>query len=219
MKWYTYLWLVVVCELLKYFSAYKYTDEPFSLLGIMYMEGSTMDALSFNPFPLFVMMCYLLNIIITTVFVTSNIPETRLIVSRFESISGFLKFISVKQLKFVTISSVAMTAIPLFLVFLTRGFFGFASITIIFLTRQLIIVYAFSGISIILRRKLNGGAADLLASTIASVLILSDAFTGFSFVLTDVSKKSIIITAVEALICFLLFVCYFMSYKRRKQIV
>lgn len=219
MKWYTYLWLEFICELLKYLSVYKYTNEPLSLLGIMYIEGSTMTALSFSPFPLFAMMCYLLGIIIAIVFVTSNIPETRLIVSRFSSIGRLLKFVGLKQLKLTAVCSAAVTIIPVCIAFFACGYFSFMPMAIMFLIRQLIIIYAFSGISIILRRRFNAGAADLLASTMASVLILSDAFMGFSFILTDITKNSIIITAVEALICFLLFVCYFMTYKRRKQIV
>ena len=93
MKWYSYIILTAVFSLFSVFSVNRYSDHSADLLRIAYLEKTALKEFSFDPFPLFVMLCSLMNIILAIVFITSNIPQRDLIISRFNSRKQYFVFI------------------------------------------------------------------------------------------------------------------------------
>lgn len=218
MKRYFYIILTAFCELLSLSSIRNYSRKSSELLRILYLEKSALFEFDFNPFPLFVMLCFLMKTILAIIFITSNIPTAEIIISRFCSRKNYFIYLIGKISKKALFCSLAVSILPAVLTALLCGFSDVFRIAILYFLRQFILLFFASGASIILRKKLNSGAADISAAMLVIVLVMIDFFADFSAALIDLTAQNLFISCCEiaACLCFI-FVCY-AFYKRRKDI-
>ncbi len=201
MKWYFYMALSTACELLSITSVCSYTSNSADLLRILYLEKSALREFSFDPFPLFVMLCCLMKIILAIIFITSNIPKMELIISRFSAKRNCFGYVIKKQTVNVLICSAAKTLIPAVSAVLLCGFSDIARLTALYFLKQFVLLYLASGVSLILRKKLDSGAADITGAMLAIVLIMTDIFAGIPTALIDLSGEKVVATGCEAAVC------------------
>lgn len=209
MKWYSYLILIAICELLSVFSISKYSSNSADLVRIAYLEKTALQVFSFNPFPLFVMLCSLMNIILAIIFITSNIPKKELIIPRFNSRQQYFGYLIKKQTANILIASAATTAAPVLFTALLCGFSDIAKLAALYFIRQFVLLYISSGISLILRRNFNSGASDIVGAAAAIMLIMIDIFAKIPTALIDLSEQNLVSTGCEAAVCAIVsFVCF-----------
>lgn len=209
MKWYSYIGLTVICELLSILSIYRYSSNSANLLRIAYLEKTALQDFSFNPFPLFVTLCSLMNIILAIIFISSNIPKKEFIISRFNSRQQYFGYLIKKQTANVLIASAATTIAPALFTALLCGYSDIAKLIALFFLRQFVLLYLSSGISLILRRSLNAGAADIAGALFVVVMIMVDVFTNIPTALIDLSGQNLVSTGCEAAACLIVtFVCF-----------
>lgn len=201
MKWYSYLILTAICELLSILSINRYSDNSADLVRIAYLEKTALQDFSFNPFPLFVMLCSSMNIILAIIFITSNIPKKEFIISRFNSRQQYFGYLIKKQAANILIASAAMTAAPVLFAVLLCGFSNITKLAELYFLRQFVLLYISSGISLILRRSLNAGASDIAGAVMVIVLIMIDVFTKIPTALIDLSGQNLVSTGCEAVVC------------------
>lgn len=218
MKWYSYLILNAICELLSILSIKRYSSNSADLVRIAYLEKTALQDFSFNPFPLFVMLCSLMNIILAIIFITSNIPKKEFIISRFNSRQQYFGYLIKKQAANVFIASAAMTIAPVLFTALLCGFSNIADMAAIYLLRQFVLLYLSSGISLILRRTLNAGAADIAGAVLMIVLIMIDVFTDIPTALIDLSGQNLVSTGCEAVVCLVATFGCFELFRNEKEI-
>lgn len=218
MKWYSYIILTAVFSLFSVFSVNRYSDHSADLLRIAYLEKTALKEFSFDPFPLFVMLCSLMNIILAIVFITSNIPQRDLIISRFNSRKQYFVFIIKKQVRYTLICSATETAFPALYTILLCRFSNIFSIAAIYLLRQFVLLYLSAGISLILRRSLNAGAADIVGALLVSILIMVDVFANIPAALINLSGSNMISAGCEAGVCMIGTWGCFELFKKTKEI-
>lgn len=218
MKWYFYIALTAACELLSISSVCGRTSNSADLLRILYLERSALRKFSFDPFPLFAMLCCLMKIILSIIFITSNIPKRELIISRFSSKQDYFGYVIGKQAIIALLCSAAMTLIPVIFAVLLCGFSDILKLVVVYFLKQSVLLYLASGVSLILRNKLNSGAADIASAMLVIVLIMTDIFTNTPIALIDLSGKNAVAIGCEAAIClgFTFGCCAF--HKRKKDI-
>ena len=136
MKWYSYIGLTVICELLSILSIYRYSSNSANLLRIAYLEKTALQDFSFNPFPLFVTLCSLMNIILAIIFISSNIPKKEFIISRFNSRQQYFGHLIKKQAANILIASAATTIAPALFTALLCGYSDIAKLIALFFLRQ-----------------------------------------------------------------------------------
>lgn len=209
MKWYSYLILTAICELLSVFSINKYSSNSADLVRIAYLEKNALQVFSFNPFPLFVTLCSLMNIILAVIFITSNIPKNGFIIPRFNSRQQYFGYLIKKQTANILIASAEMTAAPVLITALLCGFSDIAKLAALYFIRQFVLLFFSSGISLILRRNLNAGASDIAGAAAAIALIMIDVFADIPTALIDLSGQNLVSTGCEAAVCTIVsFVCF-----------
>lgn len=218
MKWYSYLILTAICELLSIFSINSYSDNSADLLRIVYLEKTALRDFSFNPFPLFVMLCSLMNIILSIIFITSNIPKKEFIISRFNSRQQYFGYLIKKQTANALITSAAMTVAPVLFTALLCGFSDITKLAALYFLRQFVLLYFASGISLILLRSLNSGAADIAGAVLMIVLIMIDVFTDIPTALIDLSGQNLVSTGCEAVVCVIATFGCFELFRNEKEI-
>lgn len=218
MKWYSYLILTAICELLSILSINRYSDNSADLVRIAYLEKSALQDFSFNPFPLFVMLCSLMNIILAIIFITSNIPKKKFIISRFNSRQQYFGYLIKKQATNILIASAAMTIAPVLFAVLLCGFSDIAELAALYFLRQFVLLYISSGISLILRRSLNAGASDIVGAVLMIVLIMIDVFTNIPTALIDLSGQNLVSTGCEAVVCLIATFGCFKLFGNEKEI-
>lgn len=218
MKWYSYLILTAICELLSIFSINRYSDNSADLVRIAYLEKTALQDFSFNPFPLFVMLCSLMNIILAIIFITSNIPKKEFIISRFNSRQQYFGYLIKKQTANIFIASAAMTIAPVLFTALLCGFSDIFDIAAIYFLRQFVLLYISSGISLILRRSLNAGAADIAGAVMMIVMIMIDVFTNIPIALIDLSGQNLVSTGCEAVFCVIATFGCFELFRNEKEV-
>ncbi len=201
MKWYFYIAITTACELLSFSSVHNYSCNSEDLLRILYLEKSSLREFSFDPFPLFVMLCCLMKIILAIIYITSNIPKRELIISRFSSKQSYFDYVIGKQTINILICSAAKTLIPAVLAVLLCGFSDIARLTALYFLKQFVLLYSASGVSLILRGKLDSGAADIAGAMLAIVLIMTDIFADIPTSLIDLSGENVVATGCEAAVC------------------
>lgn len=218
MKWYSYLILTAICELLSILSITGYSDNSADLVRIAYLEKTALQDFSFNPFPLFVMLCSLMNIILAIIFITSNIPKKEFIISRFNSRQQYFGYLIKKQAANALIASAAMTIAPVLFTALLCDFSDITKLAALFFLRQFVLLYLSSGISLILRRSLNAGAADIAGAVLVIVLIMIDVFADIPTALIDLSGQNLVSTGCEAVVCVVATFGCLMLFKNEKEI-
>lgn len=219
MKRYFYIILTAFCELLSISSIRNYSDNSFDLLRILCLEKSALREFAFNPFPLFIMLCCLMKTILAIIFITSNILETELIISRFKSRQSYFLYLIGKQAKNVLFCSFTITVMPVIFAALLCGFFDIARIVLLYFPKQFVVLYFASGASLILREKLHSGAADITAAMMVIVMIMIDIFADIPVALIDLTEQNLLATVCETAVCSgVTFGCYVL-YKRRKDII
>ena len=201
MKWYSYLILTAICELLSILSINRYSSNSADLVRIAYLEKTALQDFSFNPFPLFVMLCSLMNIILAIIFITSNIPKKEFIISRFNSRQQYFGYLIKKQTANIFIASAAMTTAPVLFTALLCGFSDITKLTALYFLRQFVLLFISSGISLILRRSLNAGASDIAGAMLMIVMIMIDVFTNIPIALIDLSGQNLVSAGCEAVVC------------------
>ncbi len=219
MKWYIYIALTTACELLSFSSVRSYSSNSEDLLRILYQEKSALREFSFDPFPLFVMLCCLMKIILAIIYITSNIPKMELVISRFNSKQSYFGYVIGKQTINVLICSAAKTLIPAVSAVLLCGFSDIARLTALYFLKQFVLLYLASGVSLILRKKLNSGAADIMGAMLAIVLVMTDIFANIPAALIDLSGENFAAAGCEAAVCLgFTFGCCAL-YKHEKDII
>lgn len=218
MKWYSYLILTAICELLSILSINRYSDNSADLVRIAYLEKTALQDFSFNPFPLFVMLCSSMNIILAIIFITSNIPKKEFIISRFNSRQQYFGHLIKKQAANILIASAAMTAAPVLFAVLLCGFSNITKLAELYFLRQFVLLYISSGISLILRRSLNAGASDIAGAVMVIVLIMIDVFTKIPTALIDLSGQNLVSTGCEAVVCLIATFGCFELFRNEKEI-
>lgn len=218
MKWYSYLILTAICELLSILSINRYSDNSADLVRIAYLEKTALQDFSFNPFPLFVMLCSSMNIILAIIFITSNIPKKEFIISRFNSRQQYFGYLIKKQAANILIASAAMTAAPVLFAVLLCGFSNITKLAELYFLRQFVLLYISSGISLILRRSLNAGASDIAGAVMVIVLIMIDVFTKIPTALIDLSGQNLVSTGCEAVVCLIATFGCFELFRNEKEI-
>lgn len=218
MKWYSYLILTAICELLSILSINRYSDNSANLVRIAYLERTALQDFSFNPFPLFVMLCSLMNIILAIIFITSNIPKKEFIISRFNSRQQYFGYLIKKQTANILIASAEMTAAPVLITTLLCGFSDIFNIAASYFLRQFVLLFFSSGISLILRRNLNSGASDIAGAVLMIVLIMIDVFTDIPTALIDLSGQNLVSTGCEAVFCLISTFGCFELFRNEKEI-
>lgn len=218
MKWYSYLILTAICELLSILSINRYSDNSADLVRIAYLEKTALQDFSFNPFPLFVMLCSSMNIILAIIFITSNIPKKEFIISRFNSRQQYFGHLIKKQAANILIASAVMTAAPVLFAVLLCGFSNITKLAELYFLRQFVLLYISSGISLILRRSLNAGASDIAGAVMVIVLIMIDVFTKIPTALIDLSGQNLVSTGCEAVVCVIAAFGCFELFRNEKEI-
>ncbi len=218
MKRYLYIVLTAACELLGISSVCSHTSNSADLLRILYLEKSGLREFSFNPFPLFVALCCLMKIILAIIFITSNIPRRELIISRFNSRQGYFGYLTGKQAGNALFCSTATTLIPALFSALLCAFSDIFLITVLYFFKQFLLLYSASGISLILRRRLNSGAADILGAMLVIVLIMTDIFADIPTALIDLSGNNLAAIGCEAVVCMIGTLCCRAVFRRGKEI-
>ncbi len=219
MKWYYYIALTAACELLSTASVSRRTNDSMDLLRILYLEKSALQEFSFDPFPLFVMLCCLMKIILAIVFITSNIPKRELILSRFSAKRGYFSYVIRKQAGNALLCSAVMTLIAAISAAMLCGFSNVLKLGTLYSMRQFVLLYFASGVSILLRGKLHSGAADLVGAMLAIVLILVDIFVNIPTALVDLSGENIAAIGCEAAVCLGFTVGCCAWFQRRKDTI
>lgn len=222
MKLYFYIALTAACELLSFSSVRNYPSNSEELLRILYLEKSALREFSFDPFPLFVMLCCLMKIILAIIFITSNISQKELMLSRFNSKKGCFGYVIGKQTINVLVCSAAKTLISAVSAVLLYGYSDIARISrlaSLFFLKQFVLLYLASGVSLILQKKFHSGAADIAGAMLAVVLIIMDIFADIPTALVDLTKENVVATGCEAAVCLgFTFGCYAL-YKRKKDMI
>lgn len=218
MKWFSYLILTAICELLSILSINRYSDNSADLVRIAYLEKTALQDFSFNPFPLFVMLCSLMNIILAIIFITSNIPKKEFIISRFNSRQQYFGYLIKKQTANILIASAVMTAAPVLFTALLCVFSDITKLAALYFLRQFVLLYISSGISLILRRSLNVGASDIAGAVLMIVMIMIDVFTNIPIALIDLSGQNLVSTGCEAVICVVATFGCFELFRNEKEI-
>lgn len=219
MKWYFYISLTAAFELMSITSVCGYTSNSANLMRILYLEKSALREFSFNPFPLFVMLCCLMKIILAIIFITSNIPKSELIISRFSSKQGCFGYMIKIQTIYALLCSAAMTLVPAVFSMLLRGFSNIIELSALYFLKQFVLLYFASGVSLILRKKLNSGAADITGEMIVIILIMTDIFADIPTALIDFSGENVVAIGCEAALCLgFMFGCYAL-YTLEKEII
>lgn len=218
MKWYSYFILTAICELLSILSFNRYSDNSADLVRIAYLEKTALQDFSFDPFPLFVMLCSLMNIILAIIFITSNIPKKGVIIPRFNSRQQYFGYLIKKQTANILIASAVMTAAPVLFTALLCGFSDITKLAALYFFRQFVLLYISSGISLILRRSLNAGASDIAGAALVIVLITIDVFTNIPTALIDLSGQNLVSTGCEAVVCLIATFGCFKLFRNEKEI-
>lgn len=219
MKRYFYIILTAFCELLSFSSVWNYSDNSVDLQRILYIEKSALREFSFNPFPLFVMLCCLMKTILAIIFITSNIPEAELIISRFKSRQCHFVYLIGKQAKNTLFCSLATTIIPVIFTTLLCGFSDIIRLVFLYFLKQFIVLYFASGASLILRIRVNSGAADISGTMIVIVLIMIDIFADIPVALIDLSGQNLFAAGCETAVCLVITLGCYVLYKHRKEII
>ncbi len=219
MKWYIYIALTTACELLSFSSVRSYSSNSEDLLRILYQEKSALREFSFDPFPLFVMLCCLMKIILAIIYITSNIPKMELVISRFNSKQSYFGYVIGKQTINVLICSAAKTLIPAVSAVLLCGFSDIAHLTALYFLKQFVLLYLASGVSLILRKKLNSGAADISGAMLVIVLIMVDVFANVPTALIDLSGHNSVAIGCETAVCLAAAFGSYVLYKHEKEII
>lgn len=219
MKRYFYIALTAVCELLSISSVLNYSSNSADLLRILYLEKSALWEFSFNPFPIYIMLCTLMKIILAIIFITSNIPKKELIISRFTSRRRHFAYLVRKQAGYALFCSAVTALVPVLFTILLCGFSDIFRLTALYFLKQFVLLYFASGISLILQRRLNSGAAGILGAMLVIVLIMVDIFTNISTALIDLSGENLAATGCEAAVCLAAAFGSYLLYKREKEII
>lgn len=219
MRWYSYSFFIAVFSLFSVLSISVFSVDSAALLRIANLEKSALQEFSFDPFPLFVMLCSVMNIILAVVFITSGIPERELIISRFDSRLQYFGYVIKKQAANALFGSAVMTIAPIAYMALLCCFSGIANIAALYFLRQFVLLFLSSGTSLILRRSLSSGAADIAGAGLAIVLIMVDIFTDIPAALVDLSGTNLVAIGCEAAVCLAaVFGCY-MRFKNKKEVL
>jgi len=219
MRWYSYSVFTAVFSLLSVCSIRRFSGNTAALLRIAYLEKSALREFSFDPFPLFVMLCSVMNIILAVVFITSGIPERELIISRFDSRLRYFGYVVKKQAANTLFASAVVTIAPIVYTALLCGLSGIANIASLYFLRQFVLLFLSSGTGLILRRSLSSGAADIAVAGLAIVLIMADIFTGIPAALVDLSGANLVSTGCEAAVCLAAVFGFYMRFKNEKEVL
>lgn len=219
MKLYVYIILSAICELFSVSAVYSYTEVPTELLRILYIEKTALEEFSFDPFPFLVMLCCLMKIILAVVFITSNIQRKSFVVLRFSSCTGYFLFLIKRQAINTLICSAVFTVAPVLAATVFCGFSNTFYISAVYFIKQFVLLYLSSGISLILRSRLNSGAADISGAIFFAVLIMVDVFADIPAALIDLSKNNYIPTGIETTVCLVCTVLCCVLFKHKKEFI
>lgn len=222
MKAYLYFILLFLSDSLAFFNVYGRVDNSFDLLRILYLEKTSFKDFSFNPFPLFIMLSYTLNVILSVSYVTSNSLKAGngFVLSRFESCRRCFVFIFADTLKRVILCSFVQSIIPILISLWAIGVGDIectVTLIVMFFIRQTVLLRYGVFVALLIAKKLMDAAAEIIGALFVLLLVIMDSFMPCAIALVDISASNWIIIAAEVIVFSALFTLYYFCFRKSKN--
>ena len=183
------------------------------LLRILYLEKTSFRDFGFQPFPLFIMLSYMLNMILSVSYVTSNSSKTgnSFVLSRFHSCRRCFVFICAGTLKGILFCSFVQSVIPAAFSLLgaSSGDMGRTfMLAVMFFVRQTVLLCygAFAALLI-----------EITGTLVVLLFVIADSFMPWALALVDMSVGNCIVIAAEVIVFFTLLILYCFCFEKSKD--
>lgn len=202
MKARLYIVFAALAEAVAFLNVHPRADDSYDMLRIMLLEKTSFKELSLDPFPLFVMMSFVFNTVLSVSFITSNSLKSgsSLVLSRFEKSRRCIAFICVRAFKKAFLCSFVQAAVSVLLSAVFKkpvNIAGMSALAVLFILKQSVLLFGGAFAALILGKKPIGSAADILGALFVILLVAADVFTPCSPALVNLSANDPLVIIIE----------------------
>lgn len=220
MKARLYFILIFLSDVTALFNVYGRADNSFDRLRVMYLEKTSFKEFSFDPFPLFIMLSYTFNVILSVYYVMSNSHKfgNVLILSRFVSCGSYFAFLFFDTFKRVILCAFIQSVIPLLICVPTISAWNVeraVTLAVMYFIVQTVMLCYGVFLSLLTEKKLKN-AAEIIGALFILLLAIIDTFTNSALVLIDLSDVNPAITAAEIIVFSVLSALCYLCFKKGK---